>query len=135
MANGQLTLEDFIEHCEIGCNKCLCRDCLYWWSDRCPYGVCYDDKRAQEKPYDATHPNKPLRKVWTDWKGDQARWCRGGVFYPQRICEHYKRYSGSIVKSCLMSNVQVFQDGFIGCSLIETMGCEECYKRFEEKER
>lgn len=130
----QINLNDLFEIASLkGCKDCLCRECLYWWSNRCPYGLCYDDKRAREKPYDIAHTNEPLRKSWSAWKGDQEHWCRGGVCYPQKICESYKHYKGSTVKSCLMSNVQVFQDGFIRCSIIETMGCEECYKRFEEK--
>ena len=117
-----------------GCDKCWCRSCLYWWSDRCPYGGCYDDLRAVEKPYDKAHPSEPPRKGWTNWKEDQAYWCRGGATYPQQRCPHYAKYKGSTVKSCLFSNVQIFQDGYIQCSIIDNIGCEECYRMFEKKE-
>ena len=28
--------------------------------------------------------------------------------------------------------VSVFQDGYISCSLVDTLGCEACYREFEE---
>lgn len=116
-----------------GCGDCLCRECMLWWSNRCPYGECYDDRRAKENPYDAAHPNKPPRTGWTNWRTDQAFWCRGGICYPQHVCEHYVHYKGSKVKSCLMANVQIFQDGYISCSLVDRVGCEACYRMFEEQ--
>lgn len=67
-----------------GCDKCICKDCLYWWSERCPYGECYDDRRAKEIPYEAAHPDQPPRTGWSNWREDQNHWCRGGVFYPQK---------------------------------------------------
>lgn len=76
------------------------------------------------------HPDEPPRTAWSDWKTDQAFWCRGGTFYPAAWCEHYVKYTGSHVESCLGANVQVFQDGYIWCSIIDSIGCEECYKRF-----
>ena len=39
----------------------------------------------------------------------------------------------AVVRSCLDANVVVYQDGYIQCSIIESVGCEECYRRFEEK--
>lgn len=117
-----------------GCGDCLCRDCLLWWSSRCPYGECYDDHRAKERPYDKMHPEKPPRTGWTNWRTDQAYWCRGGTTYPTHYCEHYAHYKGSTVMTCLLANVQKFQDGYIGCSLVDSVGCEECYKRFIEKQ-
>lgn len=33
-----------------------------------------------------------------------------------------------------MSNVQVFQDGYIQCSIIDSIGCKECYQRFAERQ-
>lgn len=123
-----------IEKSSHVCGDCLCRDCLFWWSNRCPYGECYDDLRATENPYNIAHPLEPPRTAWTGWQTDQAHWCRGGIFYPQHRCTNYKHYEGSIVKSCLAANVQIFQDGFINCSLVERIGCAECYQRFEENE-
>ena len=117
-----------------GCRDCLCRTCLYWWSGRCPHGECYDDLRAERNPYDAAHPGEPPRTTWSNWRGDQAHWCRGGTCYPQHLCSDYVEYQGSTVRSCLLNNVQLFQDGYIGCGLVETIGCEECYRRFAEKE-
>ena len=99
--------------CKVGgCTGCCCRNCMFWWSQRCPYGGCFDDFRAQQDPYDRAH------------------WCRGGVFFPIYACEHYVKYKGQQVKTCLKSNVSIFQDGYIECSLIDALGCEACYKEF-----
>lgn len=117
------------------CKDCLCKQCLFWWSGRCPVGECFDDARAKETPYDQAHKDRPPRTTWSDWNkpGEQAHWCRGGIFYPTGYCEHYRKYLGSQIKTCLKANVQVFQDGYISCSLIESSGCEVCYREFEEK--
>lgn len=115
----------------MGCGGCICKGCLMWWSGRCPYGGCYDNHRAAANPYDAAHPGEPPRTLWSSWRADQAFWCRGGTFYPAVWCQHYVRYSGeSSVRTCLGQNVQVFQDGFILCGIIDTVGCTECYRRF-----
>lgn len=127
---GQTSVFD--ERTSFGC-ECICRDCLMWWSSRCPYGGCYDDHRAEVNPYDKAHPNKPPRTAWSNWKDEQAFWCRGGVFYPAIYCEHYVKYNGSIIKHCLRANVQIFQDGFMRCGVGEHVDCETCYKQFEEE--
>lgn len=103
-----------------------------WWSGRCPYGGCFDDHRAKVDPWPG-----PVRTAWTDWNkpGEQAHWCRGGAFFPTDHCEHYIHYDKdkAIVRTCLESNVVVYQDGYIQCYLIDMMGCEECYRRFVQK--
>ena len=111
---------------------CICEKCLYHWSGRCPYGGCYDDLRAIENPYDKAHLGKPPRTSWTDWKEDQAYWCRGGIFYQTQECDKFEEYvhSKHIVKECLKSIIDVFQDGYIRCSLVELIGCEECMRQF-----
>ena len=131
---GQLSIFDETPKASMHCGDCLCNDCLLWWSGRCPHGGCYDNLRALKNPYDKAHPTDPPRTWWTEWRGDQANWCRGGIFYPQYICPDYVRYEGGTVKACLLANVQVFQDGYILCPLVDLIGCAECMKRFEEKE-
>ena len=120
-----------------GCGSCICRSCLLNASERCPYGVCFDEHRAKINPYDKAHPDKPPRTLWSEWNkpGEQAYWCRGGTFYPADACEHYISYleEATICKSCLEANVVIYQDGYIRCSLIDTLGCEECYRRFEKE--
>ena len=128
-------LSMFEETSAAGCGDCLCRDCLLWWSNRCPYGGCYDNMRATVNPYDAAHPNEPPRMSWTEWRTDQAFWCRGGIFHPTHLCDHYVQYKGSKAKSCLLANIQIFQDGYILCSIVDTIGCEECYRRFEKENK
>ena len=49
------------------------------------------------------------------------------------IRQHNVKYKGQQVKECLKENVSVFQDGYIRCGLVENLGCEKCYKEFEEK--
>ena len=134
----QITLVEYMESrkkIEIaGCRHCICKNCLYWWSSRCPYGECYDDNRAAESPYDEAHPDQSPRIMWTDWNkpGEQAYWCRGGIFYPTNYCEHFQKYQGQRVEHCLNVAVSIFQDGYIYCSIVDSIGCEECYRRFEE---
>ena len=118
------------------CGQCVCQNCLYWWSGRCPFGGCYDDHRVEIDPYDKAHPSRPLRTAWSNWDkpGEQAHWCRGGIFYPVHYCQHFVKYNEEqhMVKDCLKAVVDVFQDGYIYCSLVDTLGCTECYKEFME---
>ena len=139
---GQIELEDYLrreypERTWGGCGKCLCIACLYWWSERCPYGSCWDDHRADVDPYDKAHPEEPPRTWWSDWNkpGEQAHWCRGGNNYPVYYCPYFVKYLGQKVKHCLKENVSIFQDGYILCGLVENFGCERCYKEWEEKSR
>lgn len=43
------------------------------------------------------------------------------------------KYQGQMVKECLKTNVSIFQDGYIECSLVDTVGCEKCYEEFMER--
>lgn len=113
---------------------CICEKCFYYWSSRCPHGSCYDDLRAKINPYDKAHPGEPPRTYWSDWKEDQAAWCRGGTVYQTHECDKFVKYEGSTVKECLEGLVQVYQDGYVQCSLVESVGCEECMRRFEGKQ-
>lgn len=137
--NGQITLEEWnnsrVKHTWGGCTDCACRNCLYWWSSRCPYGECWDDHRAKADPYNKTHPGEPPRTYWSAWNkpGEQEHWCRGGRFYPISYCAEFVKYKGQQVKTCLKANVSIFQDGYIDCSLVENMGCKACYREFEER--
>ena len=135
---GQINLKEYMESrrkISQTCGDCVCHNCLYWWSKRCPYGECYDDYRAETDPYDAAHPDQPPRDYWSDWNkpGEQAHWCRGGWFYPVSYCPHFVKYQGQVVKTCLGENVSIFQDVYIRCSMVDSNGCQECYRRFEER--
>ena len=118
-----------------GCGPCICRKCLYYQSDRCIYGFCYDDKRAQENPYDKAHSERPPRTAWSDWNkpGEQAHWCRGGIFYPVFQCDHFVRYAGIKFEPCIRCNVVVYQDGYRYCPLVDNIGCKECYDFLMQK--
>ena len=140
---GQIDFESYLQEIRIReekpiktCGDCICNSCLLHWSDRCPYGKCYDDNRAKDDPYDKSHPDNPPRKSWTRWAepGEQEHWCRGGSFYPVRGCREFIKYWGQEIRECIGANVQVFQDGYICCSIVDTMGCEWCYERFKQKE-
>lgn len=125
---GQISISKYLQTREDklfgGCGKCVCR--------RCPYGGCYDDHRADVDPYDKAHPDEPPRTAWSYWDkpGEQAHWCRGGVFYPAHYCPSFTKYKGCQIKECLKCNVAVYQDGYIGCSLVDTLGCTACYQEF-----
>lgn len=112
------------------------RNCLYWWSNRCSYGSCYDDHRAKIEPYDKMHPGKPYRTAWSNWNkpGEQAHWCRGGMLYPVNYCEYFEKYKGSTIEDCIQVPIQIFQDGFVNCFLKDSIGCEACIAQEEGKE-
>lgn len=116
-----------------GCEDCICRRCLYWWSRRCPYGRCYDDHRAEVDPYDKAHPDKPPRTGWSHWETQQAYWCRGGFFHPVDRCGHFVEYEEHQVKECLHAPVSIYQDGYIRCGVIDWKGCQRCYEEFMKK--
>lgn len=136
--SGQISISEYMQARDNTpirrCGQCVCRSCLYWWSSRCLYGDCYDDYRAKVEPYDKAHPDKPPRTAWSNWDkpGEQAHWCRGGIFYPVHYCPGFTKYKGCQVKECLKCNVAVYQDGYIACSLVDTLGCEACYQEFCE---
>lgn len=138
---GQIDLFAYVKERDrkviFHCGQCVCKNCLYWWSSRCPYGDCYDDIRAKENPYDKAHPSEPPRKAWSDWNkpGEQAHWCRGGIFYPVTYCENFVKYKGQTVEDCVDAPIQIFQDGYVICSLKDTIGCDECIARSEGQAR
>ena len=135
---GQINFEDYLKsknEISRSRSQCICRKCMLWWSSRCPYGECYDDKRAVEEPYDEGHPNESPRTGWSNWNhpGEQAHWCRGGSLYPASYCEKFIKYAGSVVEDCVRSSVQIFQDGFVSCSLKDSIGCDACIAENEGK--
>ena len=133
----QLSVFDLIEPklSVGGCGACVCKGCMRQWQGRCPYGRCFDDVRAKNMPYDKAHPGV-IRKQWSEWNkpGEQEHWCRGGAFYPTTMCDNYVKYQKPVVKECLEALVTVWPDGYIDCSLVSTIGCESCMKRWEEKQ-
>lgn len=133
---GQIGFDEYLKQkktISFGCEKCICNNCLYWWSMRCKHGKCYDDHRAKIDPFDKVFPEKSPRTGWSEWNkpGEQAHWCRGGIFYPVSYCEHFIKYEGSTVEDCVDAPIQIFQDGYVICSLKETIGCEVCIERKE----
>lgn len=137
MRANQLSLLDeiFPKPSIGGCGDCICKDCMRWCQSKCPFGACRDDWRATVNPYDAAHGGV-IRKQWSDWNkpGEQAHWCRGGICYPAHICEHYVQYQKPDVQYCLNATVTKWADGTIICSLVDAIGCEECMRRWEERQ-
>lgn len=133
MINGQINIFDYLRGLPDmslgGCGPCICKNCLYYQSGRCRYGHCYDDRRASDEPYDKAHPDCQPRTAWSDWNkpGEQAHWCRGGIFYPEYQCSSFKKYTGSKVEECIRCNTIVYQDGYRFCPLVDNLGCEACY--------
>lgn len=116
----------------MSCKKCICGNCLNRYIQKCPYGECYDDKRAVEQPYCL---NRIDNRFWSDANKfmERAHWCRSGMFYPENKCENYVEYKGVVVQECIKANVLRYQDGTLICPLIDNYGCEKCYKEFERK--
>lgn len=134
---GQLSIFDRTEPKPVtgGCGDCVCMECVRWWQSSCPHGACWDDRRAEIMPYDAAHGGE-IRDLWSDWArpGEQAHWCRGGIFYPTHMCEDYMRYEKPLIRECLNAPVTVWKDGTLDCALVGVIGCEECMRRWEEKQ-
>lgn len=107
-------MNQFNQFSSLHCGEkpgCVCRKCLYWWSLRCE-GKCHDQG------------------------------CAGGFVYQVHLdnlfttCPKYIEIDDSRTKvhDCLEAVVVRYQDGYINCSLVHVIGCEECYRRFEERE-
>jgi len=117
-----------------GCGGCICKKCLFGRSGRCPYGGCFDDLRAKAMPYFNAHPDEPPRTLWSNWEAEQGHWCRGGITYHAAACDNFVVYEESVIQECLKALIQVFQDGYMRCGIIDFIGCEQCYKEFLERE-
>ena len=135
---GQISIFDYLASLPDvsgSCSKCICNRCLYWWSKRCPNGHCFDDKRASDNPYDRAHPDEPPRTAWSNWNkpGEQAHWCRGGIFYPVYQCGHFVKYTGIKFEPCIRCNISVYQDGYRYCSLVDCIGCKVCYDQLMDR--
>lgn len=134
---GQISLSDFWPTGKLrSCRDC-CNRCMMWWSGRCPYGGCWDDHRAKISPY--IRVTGETRCGWSDSQepGEQDHWCRGGIFYPVRpemVCPSFVEYKGQTVRECIRQNVSVFQDGYILCGIVDSVGCERCYRELMERE-
>lgn len=113
------------------CSDCLCYYCLYYWSERCPYGGCYDDYRAQADPYTDHYPE---RHLWSDSHklGEQAHWCRGGNLYPTEECLYFEQYEGQKIEQCYRAMISTFQDGYRSCPMMVNGTCEKCLRDLNE---
>jgi len=78
----------------LSCTSCICTRCAHHYK-ACPYGFCYDNKREKEKPYMSKH-DEPVT-LMSNWEQLLDKWCKGGIFYPAHICEHYERGTPTIV--------------------------------------
>ncbi len=137
---GQISIFEYTKAVKStiwSCSSCVCDKCLYKQSGRCPYGDCYDDKRARVDPYDKAHPGRPPRKSWSNWNkpGEQAHWCRGGIFHPVSYCEKFVKFEGLEIQECVACNISVYQDGYIDCSIKTHMSCEQCIEEQEGRKR
>lgn len=113
------------------CSDCLCYYCLYYWSERCPYGACYDDHRAQADPYTDHYPE---RHLWSDSHkpGEQAHWCRGGNLYPTEECPYFEQYERQKIEQCYRAMISTFQDGYRSCPMMVNGTCEKCLRDLNE---
>ena len=115
------------------CSNCECRNCLFWWKSDCPNGMCFDDLREKTDPYTNHYPR---RSGWSnaDKPREQEHWCRRGDFYPVTGLPCYIPYKAdkTKVEPCFGPNIVRYQDGSIKCCQVETVGCKECVRRWEE---
>lgn len=70
---------------------------------------------------------------------EKAMRCYRCLFHESHRCRnerqcpegcHYEEYIGSTVRQCLCATIEVFQDGYIHCPILDSIGCEECVKNF-----
>lgn len=112
-----------------GCSGCLCVSCLKYHARSCPNGGCYDDWRAAHQPYPGEE-----RRSWSEWNkpGEQAHWCRGGMFYEAKSCGDFVEYDAGqhTLHDCFGETVERFQDGTILCGFNEIMGCKKCIEMY-----
>lgn len=54
--------------------------------------------------------------------------CRNMRDCPEGL--HYEEYTGSAVRQCLCATIEVFQDGYIHCPILDSIGCEKCTEDF-----
>lgn len=88
--------------------------------------------------FDYMEAMKNQKKVYAH-KGD----CFKCLFYESHRCQNnwnkpcpdgmqFEEYTGSKIKQCMLATVEVFQDGYMHCPVIDYYGCEECMKRLKE---
>jgi hypothetical protein len=56
--------------------------------------------------------------------------CRNKAKCPDGL--HYEEYNGSVVRQCLGATIEVFQDGYMHCPILDYLGCEKCMNDFGE---
>ena len=56
------------------------------------------------------------------WIGDKP--CPDGMKFTE--------YTDSEVKQCILATVEIYQDGYMHCPVLDCYGCEYCYKRMED---
>lgn len=56
--------------------------------------------------------------------------CRNNQTCPDGM--KFIRYTGSTVKQCILATIEVFQDGYIHCPVLDCYGCEKCMKETEK---
>ena len=46
----------------------------------------------------------------------------------------FVEYTGSKVKQCILATVEIYQDGYMHCPIINSLGCDYCYRRMEDED-
>lgn len=54
--------------------------------------------------------------------------CRNQRFCPDGM--RYEEYTGSTIRQCLYATIELFQDGYVHCPVIDCIGCEVCMEKF-----
>ena len=126
----------------------VCGNCRYYGAGEYSYGICTNEQVK-------THTKGVIEngeKVFVDskeyWGGAHA--CSKFVKKEEKNCYHclyhesfrccnekscpegmsYIEYTGSLVKQCIYATTEVYQDGYIHCPVLDSIGCKVCMERF-----
>ena len=111
------------------------------------YGVPYKDLNCGNCAYYKGDTRGECRnKAVKTWSGAKAckefkvNCFRCVMYESHRCCNHngkacpdglhYEEYTGSTIRQCLYATVEIFQDGYMHCPIIETITCVECMEDF-----
>jgi hypothetical protein len=128
----------------------ICGNCGYYEAGEYSHGICTNEQITP-------HPKGVIidgEKTYIDSKECFSGAHACGKFVkkeePKKNCYHclyheshrcrnqnscpegmkYIKYTGSSVKQCLCATTEVYQDGYIHCPILESIGCKECMEKF-----
>lgn len=116
-----------------GCGDCICQKCCRKDSGSCPYGECYDDYRSLMNPRTDRLGAAAERHGRPYYDEVKHRWCIFGVFFPAEQCAEFIPKDGTYITQCLTTLVTHYPDGVQFCPIVNSVGCQFCYERFDKE--